>query len=156
MKQKGFTLTELLIVILIMSILAGVALPRYARSVRRAEMAEGLVQGKTIYDAALRFKGAHGSAPTSFDELDVAFIGTEISGNEFEDGTFKYILQTTYVAAQNTRDNYEIRFIYPVIDSTGVYAPVACCPSTNFVCNNAGVSSTATGMPTDVTCTEIK
>ncbi|MBO7238261.1 MAG: type II secretion system protein [Elusimicrobiaceae bacterium] len=154
--NKGFTLIELLTVILIISILMGVAIPQYTRSVRRAEMAEGLIQGKTIYDAAVRHKGAYGSSPTSFDGLDVAFVDAEVTGSEFDDGTFKYQLKPGYVAAVNQKGDYEIRFIYPTSDDNGVYAPVACCPSTSFICQNAGETSTATGMPTDKTCTEIK
>ena len=154
MKNKGFTLIELLTSILIIGVLISVALPQYTKSVRRAEMAEGLIQGKTIYEAALRHKGAQGSVPTSFDGLDIAFIGADTTGNTFDDGTFKYTLQTTYVAAQNTKGDYEIRFMYPTTNSSGVYAPVACCPATSYICKNAGLPSSATGMPSN--CTEIK
>ena len=152
--KKGFTLIELLVVVMIIGILTSIALPQYTKSVRRAEMSEGLIQGKSIYDAAVRYKSSTGNAPNSFDVLDVNFIGTDITGNSFNDGNFTYTLTSNDVLAQNNKDNYAIRFVYPIQNDNGVFAPIACCPSTNYVCNNVGVPSNSTGMPAN--CTEIK
>lgn len=162
--KNGFTLIELLAVMLIIAILTGIAMPQYTRSVRRAELAEGLMQGKTIYEAALRYKAEHGSAPAKFDDMDIAFIGADIESCEFDDGNFIYRLPDCndpagqYVAAKNAKDDYMIRFMFPTIVTSGtnqgVFAPVACCPASNYVCKNSGITSTSTGMPTN--CTELK
>ena len=90
--KKGFTLVELLVVVLIIGILSSVAVPRYTRSVRRAELIEGLTNGKTIYDAAIRHKSVNSEYPT-FDQIDVGFIGAEnIDGYVFDDVKFTYII----------------------------------------------------------------
>ncbi|MBR3899731.1 MAG: prepilin-type N-terminal cleavage/methylation domain-containing protein, partial [Elusimicrobiaceae bacterium] len=91
--KKGFTLTELLVVVLIIGILSSAALPKYRRAVERAEMMEALTQGKTIYDSAVRYKSANGDAPTSFTQLDAILTGVNNStGSAFQEGRFIYEL----------------------------------------------------------------
>lgn len=148
--KKGFTLIELLAAVTIIAILAGVAIPQYTRSVRRAEMSEGLTHGKTIYESALRYRATNGEFPTAFNQLDVSFIGAEVGSDTFDDGNFVYTLRqggdgiAPHVNARSTKGDYEIRFIYPIRATNGFIAPIACCPgeSSNgrYVCRSAGRS----------------
>ena len=163
--KKGFTLVELMVVVVIIGILTGIALPQYTKSVRRAEMTEGLTHGRTIYDAAVRYKGINSDVPTDLSALDVSFIeGTSENPSEFDDGTFSYILETDYVTASNNHGDYEIRFYYPVYNNSGVYAPVGCCPKGEatempWVCSNAGQDLSeglTTVIPSLEYCREIK
>ena len=150
--NKGFTLLELLVVVLIIGILSSVALPQYRKSVRRAEMVEGITNGKTIYDSALRYKSVNGSVPTSFNQIDVGFIGAEITNNVFDDGNFTYTLNANDVSAKNNKGSYTIKMVFPVVTSNGVTAPIYCCPSTDWVCSNvAGIGATVVNG-----CVEIK
>ena len=150
--KKGFTLIELLVVVLIIGILASVALPQYKKSVRRAEMVEGLTNGKTIYDSAIRYKSVNGVVPSSFNQIDVAFIGAEIDDNLFDDGNFTYLLNTDSVSAINNKGSYTLKMVYPLVTSTGVTAPIYCCPATDWVCANAA----GTGAAVVNGCAEIK
>ncbi len=160
--KKGFTLIELLVVILMIGILAGMAMPIYNRAVRRSEMVEGLTNGKTIWESAVRYHSVNSEWPTSFDQLDAGFIGAEVTNNTFDDGNFIYTLVNNetpgYVAAQSTKGDYTIKFMYPTVNSSGVFAPIACCPGEStdaqWLCNNMGIISSTTGMPAG--CTEIK
>ncbi len=137
--KKGFTLLELLVVILMIGILAAIAVPQYSRSVRRAEMVEGLAHGKTIYDAALRYKSVNGEAPTDFNQLDIGFAGVNITGATFVDGNFTYTLSSNYTGVKSKLGGYDLYMFFPTVSSTGVSAPIQCCPSNDlgtWLCKN--------------------
>ncbi len=79
MHQKGFTLLELLVVVLIIGILASIALPQYQKAVEKSRGMQALVLLKSIVQAQEAYRLANGTYATSFDELpvDVAWSGTE-------------------------------------------------------------------------------
>lgn len=166
--KKGFTLVELLAVMLLIGILSAVAIPQYTRSVRRAEITEGLTHGKTIYDAALRFKAVNGDWPRTFDQLSISFMEATAGSSAFDDGSFIYSLvpaaneEQAYVSARSTKGDYELRFIEPIVNSNGVFAPIACCPGTSnkgiWLCENVAkapeAGETIPGLPNG--CREVK
>ena len=81
MRNKlGFTLLELLVVVLIIGILAGIALPQYKRAKEKAEAAELLTNVKVFYEAQQRYFLANGTFSESFDNLDIDFSGFEKGG----------------------------------------------------------------------------
>ena len=64
-KNKGFTLLEMLVVVLIIGILAGIALPQYQMAVTKAKVASILPIMRRWYDALTEYKLQHGNY---FDE----------------------------------------------------------------------------------------
>lgn len=52
---KGFTLTELMAVVIIIAILAGIGFGSYKKSVERSHFTEGLVAGNTVLEAVNRY-----------------------------------------------------------------------------------------------------
>ncbi len=68
---KGFTLLELLVVVLIIGILASIALPQYRKSVFKSRAARAMVTGKAINDAQKRYFLEHGEYTHEIDNLDI-------------------------------------------------------------------------------------
>lgn len=95
----GFTLIELLAVVLMIGILTSVALPQYRRSVQRAEAMEALVNLKTIFDSAKRYRAANSETPGSLKGLDVQFFDADPNSSDPIIGNYRYPIKPTYVGA---------------------------------------------------------
>jgi len=80
--NKGFSLIELLVVVLIIGILAAIALPQYKIAVEKSKASQGFILIKTIDESVRSYYLATGDYPTDFDQLDIAlpesFNGMEV------------------------------------------------------------------------------
>ncbi len=95
----GFTLIEMLAVVLMIGILTAIGLPQYRKSVQRAEAMEALVNLKTIFDSAKRYRSANSEAPMNLKGLDVQFFDADSNSKEPIIGNFRYNFNPTYIAA---------------------------------------------------------
>lgn len=133
MKNKGFTLIEMLAVVLIIAMLVSVALPKYKRSVVRAEAMEALTNLRTLQDAALRAKAANTqrAAPLSLNELDIdLFDASNKNSSTFIFGRYRYIMTSTFIRVQKrTNANYAFIAYYP--DLNGMGGEITCTGDTN-------------------------
>jgi len=68
--KKGFTLTELLIVIIIVGIVVTLAIPRYRKQVRRMQSAEAKKVLRSLSDAVWRHYQETGEFPDVSEKLD--------------------------------------------------------------------------------------
>ena len=87
MKNKlGFTLLELLVVVLIIGILTSIALPQYNKAVEKSKATQGITLLKTLGQAADLYYLQKGEFPSSLEDFDVQFpsdwTGTEKFWNE--------------------------------------------------------------------------
>lgn len=75
--HKGFTLMEVLIVIVIMGVLAGLAVPMYKSSVEKSRKAEALAGLGAVRQSELRQFAQNGSYTTNLTLLDYDPNSTE-------------------------------------------------------------------------------
>ncbi len=66
-KHKGFTLIEIMIVVVIIGILAALAIPRFRQAALKSKIDEAKVVLKHIYEAAQSYYSQYGSYPSTAD-----------------------------------------------------------------------------------------
>lgn len=96
--QRGFTLVELMIVVVVIAVLAALALPAYQDYVARAQIAEGLSLASQAKAGIVEYYGNHNSWPSSNTDAGIADSGTSIKGR--------------YVTSVSIDDNGVINILY--------------------------------------------
>ena len=108
LKNKvGFTLVELLAVVLIIGVLTSVALPKYRRTIERAASTEALVNLRSLFESGKRFKAATSTPPTRLKGLDISFFdASSEETNPFTMGKYEYTFETNDIKACRVNGNY--------------------------------------------------
>ncbi len=90
LSRKGFTLIELMVVILIVAILAAVAIPILRGRIDAAKWSEGKAGAGTI-SVALRAYEAEGRDPNGLTlPSDIGFADGDLDGTYFIDGCYSF------------------------------------------------------------------
>ena len=90
LNQKGFTLLEILVVVLIIGILAAIALPKYQRAVAKTRYAELKNLTNSIYYAQKRYYLANGTYADTFDKLDITIKNGSTTNKVYFRGSYEY------------------------------------------------------------------
>ena len=150
MNRKGFTLIEMLVVVLIIGILAAVALPQYFKAVEKSRSTEALSVLGSIAAAEERYRlsTSDNVYTQSFEDFDISFTGSngsDATGNQLATKNFHITLSGTgadaFVIAErqgsggNETSNYSITRVY----RTGT---VTCSDgSVTGVCRSLGIAT---------------
>ncbi len=85
--NSAFTLTEIMVVIIIMSVIASFAIPQYRKTITRAYEREGLQNLTMIHASEKTYRAEHGEVwPTDAGAKGVNDINTNLNLNIIEDG----------------------------------------------------------------------
>jgi prepilin-type N-terminal cleavage/methylation domain-containing protein len=127
MSRKGFTLVELMVVILIVAILAAVAIPIMRGRIDAAKWSEGKAMMGTIATAlrayCAEWDGDPGDADPTLDlttldmNTDLGFRPGDLDGTYFSEGLFS-ILSGDYAVLDNV-----LTFVIEAEKGTGINGP---------------------------------
>ena len=78
-KKNGFTLVEILVVVLIIGILTSVALPQYQKAVLKSRFAQAKIMARAIADAEEVYYSTYNTYTPNIEELDISLATTGAS-----------------------------------------------------------------------------
>ena len=128
-KRKGFTLVELMVVILIVAILAAIAIPIMRGRIDAAKWAEGKAIMGTIASALRAYVAEKNTDMANFDSINrtaLGFLDNDLTGTYFESPDL-FSWTGAYVVETNT-----LTFIISADAGTGISSP------TTVTLNQAG------------------
>ena len=131
---KGFTLVELLIVVVIIGILSAVALPMYRKAVEKSRVADALNTMQAVAKSEHGWYLMNNGYTKDFANLDIDLIdedGEKAEGASYDTVNYTFTLQDSSIKAE--RDNKEYT-LYKLYEDGNVY----CLPEDHYICEQFG------------------
>ncbi len=144
--KLGFTLLELLVVVLIIGILAAIALPQYKLSVGKAKYSTLKTITRNIADAVTRYNLANNTAPNSAADLDIDLQASNENSNtvvlEFDLTNYGIHIiiwkknSSLFIASQQFIYGKKMRFYMNKVDRSCLVYSVDTDDIVNRICQN--------------------
>ena len=113
-KKKGFTLIEMLVVVLIIGILAAIAFPQYQLAVLKSRYTQLMVMGDALRKAQDAYYLVHGKYALKINDLDITIPGDcnlSDSGGIIYCPKFRCVVNSGWVHAETLGSAYCIMSI---------------------------------------------
>jgi type IV pilus assembly protein PilA len=133
MRQHGFTLIELMIVVAIIGILATIAVPSYQDRIIKTHVSEGILMAEVVKHAESDYYAKHGKLPkdnvTAGLPAPEKFIGNFVTSISIADGA----INITFGNRTNKNAVGKVVSLRPAIVADAKIVPIS------WVCGNASV-----------------
>lgn len=132
--SSAFTLVEVMIVIIIMGVMAGLAIPQYTRSVTISKERRALNNLYLIHNANITYQRHNGNYWPPSGSEDLAAINTNLAINILADGdtyTCIFVASSYQCTAQFDNNAYTLRLISsPIAEGVNPCCSAGTCPLT--------------------------
>ena len=126
--KKGFTLMELLIVVLIIGLLTSIALPMYKKAVEKSRASDALTTLQAVAKSEHDWYLVKNNYTKDFSDLDIELTG-EIEDDVLETTYYDYELLDKGILATRTNGEYSLYKDYEI-------SQIMCSPSEHYICDN--------------------
>ncbi|MDY3818503.1 MAG: prepilin-type N-terminal cleavage/methylation domain-containing protein [Lachnospiraceae bacterium] len=120
--NKGFTLVELIVVLVIIAILAAISVPALIRYIDKARGSEDILNARAIYTAAQTEAIEYYGKGKTIDYRDSGFSQNILETADLDADNFSYALIAFGTDASNPQDAYTIqKMVYATTDGKIYY-----------------------------------
>ena len=142
-KKTGFTLMEILITVIIISLLAAAGIPYYKDHIERQKAALGITNLRMIADSLERYMALHGETiPTNLASLDSDIDRSKLSSDHtvYNDGGFTFTIQNNngvpVVEGQRNTGEYTLSFSLGDDEDSDANYGLTCTSSDPDICSD--------------------
>ena len=144
MNNKGFTLVELIVVVIVLAIMASIALPMYTKALERSRAGGAISILTSLAKAESSFRMMVGYYTNNISNLDITIRDSatqaDATGNTFEDPYFTFTIEddaNNPVTVATRKDKSEDETYTLTVNYE--QGNVVCAPSDYYVCKYLGL-----------------